>query len=73
MTDVISFSITRSQAAVTELNVNVEHALEKRNLPPAVSFAVQLVIEELTTNIVNTSVAPINQRVQALSSAFKAA
>ena len=52
MTDVVSFSIARSQAAVTELNGNVEQALEKRNLPPAVSFAVQLVIEELTTNIV---------------------
>ena len=52
MSDVISFSIARNQSALSELSGQVEQVLEQRQLPPKVSFAVQLVIDELISNIV---------------------
>jgi serine/threonine-protein kinase RsbW len=52
MGDTISFSVARTQPALAELNATVEQALEERQLPPQVGFAVQLVIDELLSNIV---------------------
>ena len=51
MAEVLSYSIARSQPALTELSAQVEQALEGRRLSPKVAYAVQLVIDELVSNI----------------------
>src|SRR5215210_4375454 len=50
--DVISFSMARNQSALADLSARVEQTIEEHQLPAKESFAVQLAIDELVSNIV---------------------
>lgn len=52
MASVLHFTVPRDEEGLAALNEQVEQALEGRALPPKVVFAVQLVVDELVSNIV---------------------
>jgi anti-sigma regulatory factor (Ser/Thr protein kinase) len=51
MTDVVSFSMARNEAALAELSASVDRTLEEHHLPMKATFAVQLAIDEFVSNI----------------------
>jgi serine/threonine-protein kinase RsbW len=52
MAEVLHFSATRDQEGLAALTEQVEQALENRALSPKIVFALQLVVDELVSNIV---------------------
>lgn len=52
MASVLQFTAPRDEEGLAALNTQVEQALEGQDLPPKVVFAVQLVVDELVSNIV---------------------
>ena len=66
MGDTVSYSVVRNEPALAELSATVERELEERHIAPNVSFAVQLVIDELVSNIVKDgSGAPADSAISA--------
>lgn len=60
MKDVVPFNIAKNQPGLDSLTAQVEQVLEERQLPPKVVFAVQLVIDELVSNIIKYGTAAKN-------------
>ena len=52
MEDIVHFEIARDQPGLASLSAQVERELEGRQLQPKAVFAVQLVIDEIVSNII---------------------
>ena len=60
MKEIVPFSIAKDQPGLDSLTAQVEQVLEERALAPKVVFAVQLVIDELVSNIIKYGTAGNN-------------
>lgn len=59
MGEELHYAIARDQNALAALSAQVEQEFEQRKLPTKVSFAIQLVLDEIISNILNHGVGEI--------------